>query len=343
VARVARTEGFSVGISFGYFLPTFFEAFAPHYGTRPDRPVPAQDAFAPQPEPVAIPPGVEPPFIPDDVVIPRVTPGGSAAGALGGIGAILIAGADLLVKIIEQRQLQQLGDIIFEQDVRIRDIVQKGLQKKLAQRAALEIEKRVQALLGAPETFEIPQAEPMRAPTQPRRPELFPATAPQEIVLNPLPQAVPDVFEPTVQPVPQRIGQPGTQPFPGTFDPVPFPLPTSPAPFLSPLPETPVRLPSRTNPLTPIEPVSVGSIPDTILGQVDAIFGEPVPSFEPLALAQAQPQPGTPTDKCAPVRCEEPDEEEPRLRCYKGLYREQRTSTDFTQWAEVDCNTGREL
>ena len=35
----------------------------------------------------------------------------------------------------------------------------------------------------------------------------------------------------------------------------------------------------------------------------------------------------------------------PRVSCFKGLYREGRMSDDidFTQWQEIDCDTGVEI
>jgi hypothetical protein len=48
------------------------------------------------------------------------------------------------------------------------------------------------------------------------------------------------------------------------------------------------------------------------------------------------------TDKCPARRCDD-DLDEPRTQCFKGLYREGPLETDFTQWVEIDCITGREV
>jgi len=51
----------------------------------------------------------------------------------------------------------------------------------------------------------------------------------------------------------------------------------------------------------------------------------------------------TKTKRCKPCKKCREEEDTPRDECFKGLYRENALETEFTQWVEIDCLTGREL
>jgi len=65
-------------------------------------------------------------------------------------------------------------------------------------------------------------------------------------------------------------------------------------------------------------------------------------SLDLATATQTATQTQTKTDKCKPRKCDD-DLEEPRTECFKGLYRENLAETEFTQWVQIDCLTGRDL
>jgi hypothetical protein len=83
------------------------------------------------------------------------------------------------------------------------------------------------------------------------------------------------------------------------------------------------------------DPVPLSSLPEPT-SELGFFEASDVNANLNLALAQqAQTQ-------CKPRKCRD-DENDPRTECFKGLYKEGRIDTDFTQWAEVDCESGKEL
>jgi hypothetical protein len=140
-------------------------------------------------------------------------------------------------------------------------------------------------------------------------PEIFPTAAP---IFSPVPAQIP-------APVPATVASP-----------VPASAPSQ-RPGLFPLFVSPVR-----SPLTVFDPVPVASQPGAVPGSQLGFFeATDVNANLNLALAQqAQTQ-------CKPRKCRD-DENDPRLECFKGLYKEGRIDTDFTSWVEIDCETGKE-
>ncbi len=90
-----------------------------------------------------------------------------------------------------------------------------------------------------------------------------------------------------------------------------------------------INLPFDTPLLTPPQGVSVpsgGTAPGRELG------------FQPTPQPNADLNPR----RCPRKKCDD-DLDDPRLDCFKGLYKEGRTDTEFTSWIQIDCETGREL
>ena len=290
--------------------------------------------------PVPIPPVIPepvpvfrtPPFIPgpaaNDPVfrVPKTPIGVAALGRLIGLGGLVISAADILVKVISQKQLEGLGDIIRDQDRQIADINIEAILERLSRERALRVEKKVAALLGAPETFELPQPAPRPQTVPGATPGIVaPETVPVEIPfpnVGPLPGPLTPTF-PELEPQPSAPGLPVPTPTGFPF-PVPLQIPSiSPLPFSSP----------SFSPLTVGDPGLVRSeLPGTASQfQVGTLE---LPIVSPAA--QADPA------RCRARKCDD-DLEFDRTECFKGLYRESLRSTGFTQWVQIDCITGREV
>ncbi len=292
-------------------------------------PSPVPTSPAPSPTPVFRTPPIFPggPAANDPIFRAPKTPIGVAAlGRLTGLGGLVISAADILVKVVTAAQIESLGDIIRQQDREIAEINTSAALEKIARERALEVSKKVEALLGAPETFELPQELPE------------PQTIPSEI---------PGIFGPasipTVSPSPTPAPFPGADPatLPDIFPSapgrtIPAPIPTgvpAPVPLPFPLPfglpfQIPFSDPSPIGDFGLPEPTPIGTGSQFDVGTVELPFPQPQPQTDPAR-------------KCRPRKCDEDGED--RAECFKGLYRESLRSTDFTQWVEVDCVTGREL
>jgi hypothetical protein len=81
-----------------------------------------------------------------------------------------------------------------------------------------------------------------------------------------------------------------------------------------------------------------GALTGVQSGSVPSPVGSASVTQFPFSQASLQQE----TSQCRPRRCDD-ELEEPRNRCFKGLYVEGLTSTEFIQWSPVDCLTGREL
>lgn len=253
---------------------------------------------------------------------------GTRFGLFGLAGAILIAGEVALINEILRRQQERIDRELEEQEREIEEINRRAQRQR-----ELEAIRRA----SADPLPDIP--DPVRVP----RPELFPDVLPLPI---PLPETAPvpslpgetrDPVTPAEPSVPS-IPAPGPLPVPSAPPvtlpppigaPLPSPVPSA-LPFVipffepfSPLNPSPSQVPA-SSPLTSVQTGSVQS-----LGQSFAL--------NPTSLAQ-QAQ----TDKCPARRCDD-DLDEPRDRCFKGLYREGPLETDFTSWVEIDCITGKEV
>lgn len=287
-----------------------------------------------------------------DVVFKRGVTFG--AGRLFGVGGLIITAAELLIDQIEKKQ---------ERDIERRmDDADEAAAAKIRRQREVDI-FAADVLVNAPAgTVDFPMSPP-DVPAEPFR--VFPRIPLPEPVTptpqtQPLPEPLPEIqfpevefgigTTPAVQPAPLVIPNPTpvpapvSQPFPGQFEsPSPFGEP-SPEPLISPI-DTSILigdlLPDvSTAPLTGVGP---GVLPSAGTGVL------PVGQIQPLNQSSfaAQPFPtpsptGTPVDRCPPRTCED-DLDEPRLECFKGLYRENLLDTDFTAWTEIDCITGKEL
>lgn len=331
-------------------FPDFdFNIFIDLFGHRQPRPPPDdQDAAKfpdpstlgalPFPQPTPAPPPTQLPGTPPPIQdFPRA-PGsndpifrGPIFGRLFGLGGVLIALEILILNEIEKRQDKRLNDIIRDQDRAIAEAAAQRAADKADREAALRVEKRVRGLLGAPETFDpTPQIEPPRPDISPGQSEaivLFPAGFPG---------------------LPDAIGDPGFGRDPLEFPEIPpprvgfpFPVPTPiplPAPLGFPIPiPPPVEVPF-VDPLTLFDPLPVpsGGVPDNVPVLGSAF--DPSAGFQPNPFANPQLNP----ERCPQRRCDE-DLDDPRIECFKGLYKEGRFDTGFTSWVPIDCDTGREL
>lgn len=264
-----------------------------------------------------------------------------------------------------------VAELLIEDKIRQRELdIQSGFEALERKREKLRAERGImrEVLVRSDDTGLAPESifsgaaaiPSMRVPTAPQPDAVSGGLAadPQAAIRVPVadPITIPDpvpgpiaapVGPPAVSPAPAGDPAPVTAPVPASI-PVPLPstvatpgfgIPTVPTPFPSPAPVSfPVAFPARSParqpvgdlfPLTGIEPTTVGSEPTTFG------FVEDLP--QPVALAQAQTQ-----RRCRP--CPE-DNPKPRDGCYKGLYVEGFLDNDvsYTEWAEVDCLTGREL
>lgn len=323
-------------------------AQAPDAGL-PALPVPTTPLPVPQP----LPPPSIPPFGGGGGVGVTVRIGGSAAndaifrrvgvsifGRILGPGAILITAAEILAEKIRRQQQKDQQDILDSQaeDQANRDRRQ-AKDSPVRAIPPLEIPGRSPLPeIGRPIPPKLP---PSDLPGMPRTPE-FPIDFPIPLPTPGAPIAPPVIPTPEV-PLPQAppiappdapvFGQPAPI-FPTTVplfpfgDLLPFPgpgvLPGIPNVPIGDIIGDPIGDPV---PLTPLTPVGPGSVPF------------PGGNIETLPTPQPVPQPDP--ARCRPRKCQD-DPDDPRERCFKGLYKEARTSTDFTQWVQIDCETGRE-
>jgi len=252
---------------------------------------------------------------------------GTRFGLFGLAGAILIAGEVALINEILRRQQERIDRELEEQEREIEEINRRAQRQR-----ELEAIRRASAdpLPDIPDFPRVPR--PDAPPSIPRQPVF-------------LPDIVPVPSLPGGTPAPSAPGEPAAPSIPA---PGPLPAPSAPPAGL-PLP-TPAPLPSVVPSLFPsvipfFEPFSpLNPLPDQlpVSSPLTGVRPSSVPSLgasfapNPAALGQ-QAQ----TDKCPARRCDD-DLEEPRDRCFKGLYREGPLETDFTSWVEIDCLTGKE-
>jgi hypothetical protein len=287
----------------------------------------------PLPAPVIVPPpGATPPIFPtgraaNDAIFKTV--GKSALPKILGPGSLVVTAVEILIEILQRRQDKLAEEIIESQDddraARARRAAREGELREVTIRGlGTDPDSPLPDFSGRPQTVSLPQ----RIPTifEPGRIVLPDIGIPLPRIGAPggLPRQIPNPVSPPEPAIP-RVPSPVAVPTPRTTpqsDPFPFPLP-----FLFPfsVPQ-PVGSPRR---LTPSNPLSVPS-PGAPVGM--ATFLEP----RNMPLQQTNP------DRCRPRRCDD-DLEEERTNCYKGLYREGPFDTDFTQWIEIDCLTGKEI
>lgn len=254
-------------------------------------------------------------------------------------------------------RLLRLGGIISAvataADIAIRMGQEEAINRE--QREREEIDAQIARRLGSDNplgTVTVTGDPDFSVPAPSSQPEIFP-----EINLPDV--AIPPGQVPTPQPSP--MPQPGGAPFPvQTPNTVPVPGPIAePVPVSDPVPsadpESPFipDLPGFGNPeiipqfATPqpvgfptFQPVGDLFTPRrlTELEPDPVTFGDVIE----LPVPEPVPQPDTAQRRCKP--CKE-DNPLPREQCFKGLYKEGRldTEVDFTEWAEINCETGIEL
>jgi len=194
-----------------------------------------------------------------------------------------------------------------------------------------------------------PAETPIEIPNSPQFPSEFPSQVP-EISPQPveLPEQAPGRGKPDVapelDPLPDALPEPGADPVP-LKDPELLPEPETRPGFGVPQEVTfpdspPVQFPE----FPPVQDPQFRPVGDPVGSPLSTPFN--LTDFEPgsLDLPQPQPQPQTdPQRRCKPCPEEEPPE--PREKCFKGGYKEGRMDDDleFFQWAQIDCETGKEL
>lgn len=300
-----------------------------------------------------------------------VAPGGAGRGlgkvllraGLRGLGAALSAAgfAQEVVKTLREREDYESERMLEAQEEMIRAKLEKKRRDKEVRSTGVRGDA---AGVGPP--AESPNRFPSRVvlpvpTTPPVRPEIRPDIAPT--IGSPSPDIQPPtVPEPTATPRGGRSPVAGTEVLPtGLPGEVSFPS-GAPAPFPNPVPTptpTPIGTPGFGVPGTvspfpgpvsfPVPPPVATPFRQPVSDPVEfASPFEPLTAFEvgevelpnPTAFAQPQPQP---QQRCRP--CPKDDPPEPRTSCFKGLYKEGRMDNeiDFTEWAEIDCETGEEL
>lgn len=319
--------------TFGLFFPIVFGPIVIGPRRRPPRAggLSALPQAVPQPPPFSPPPTFPGGPAANDPIFKKALSRRIPIASLGrllGLGGLIVTAAEILVKVIEKRQLDRMGDILADQDrvtarINIEAIIERELRKKL-----LRAEKKVRALESAPETLEIPEVEPPPAPLRRIAPEIFPDVFPATTTPFPVPSPVPIEVPGPVAPT---VPRPAPVPLPA---PLPFPVPrTFPLGLPAPLPIffprfTPVGDPQL---LTPFQSTPLPS-PGT--GPTSQFAFSPDPRLQPQLSPQTDPE-----QRCK-RRC---DDRENRTQCFKGLFRESTSSIDFTDWQEVDCITGRDI
>jgi hypothetical protein len=104
--------------------------------------------------------------------------------------------------------------------------------------------------------------------------------------------------------------------------------------FFPPFVITPIRVPTRV----------AGTVASPLLTQVQGgALGSPQlhPRLSSNPALALQPQLASSAGECKPRKCQD-DENDPRVECFKGLYKEGHIDTDFVPWIEIDCVTGKE-
>lgn len=276
------------------------------------------------------------------------------AGRILNPAGAIIAAAGVIADAVAEIQRQTIDDEVEAANAR--------LQRKIARRAKEAVLRTTRVRgdierpgaaeqLGDSPTPEIvlpgvgPIARPEPERIQPRRP----------VEVDPLGR--PDI--PAADPAPSVSPGPGRRVGPGT---VQFPRPTvTPRPRAAPS-SAPVRLPELATPgfgspeafQAPVgDPRFIAPpVQFPVFRPVGDVFSPPAAprlpdnltrfQDDPLQFPQPNPQPDPARQRCKP--CKE-DNPEPRERCFKGLYREGRldTQVDFTEWAEINCETGVEI
>lgn len=289
-------------------------------------------------------------------------------GRLGGVVGTVAGIATEVAREILTKQERDIEDNLEAQNA--------AIQKKLDRRAKEKVLRTtgVQRASGRPDPageFRDRAAPERVLPVPGVRPPSDPFPAADPVVPRipaPEPELTPGTPTPPRDPGERRRRQPGERPVRGPVSPVTGTPGLDPAPFPAPEPLTgPVSVP------TPLPPLAT---PGFGVPEVFGVPGSPVPRpgtvpqfpvFQPVGLPrppprpvappvnltdfnidplqfpvpEAQPQPD-PARRCKP--CKE-DNPKPRDKCFKGLYRERRldTEVDFVEWAEINCETGREL
>lgn len=301
--------------------------------------------------PVSVPSVPAPPAAPPPVGTPPIFPTGPAAndpifrqrgaglgrllGRLSGIGGAVLTAADILILILEKRQQARFDEILREQSEQ---------RESARRRAARDQELREITIRGLGTDPRSPQPDPPVEPAPSR-----PRSVPQPIFLPDL-LPLPDIVLPSARPeapslprVPVEIPQPT---LPGV-SPVPTPRGVPRAPGAP----SPVRMP-RLSPsifLLPFLPFgqpagvpSPGARPAPLTGPRSGSLPSPRGFLDPIQFPQPQPQTDPARERCRPRKCDD-DLEDDRTECFKGLYREGLRDTDFTQWVQIDCITGKEI
>jgi len=296
--------------------------------------VPPDVAFLPPP----LPPSIRPPFgfPPVELTLPTATEpivgqvirvGRILRGV--GLGALIIIAAEILVKVIERRQVRRMDQILDDQDL---DDARRQVERELERHRRKQITIKPGRLPLPP--LALPEILPEILPS---RPEILPE------IFEPAPEIFPEIFD-----LPAPISAPGQFPelpaplalpeiavpgqTPGIFGPIavpapvadPFELPVS-APLIDPVPfeilfPTPVVVLPPPGVLTPIDPLL---IPSTLV---------PFPGLDP----QLQPQlrQPTPTQQCQIVK----RRRRRKGRCREGFFVERPGDTKFITWRERACS-----
>jgi len=270
----------------------------------------------------------------------------------------LLRNAGKLLRVSPGDLILGIAEIIIDREISDRKFYREQSRKQLTERKRrAEQEKRLRAIKlrhrvaglpagqtsGAPGS---PQAVPVpgEAPSVPSVPGSVPIPEPDiEPIAIPEPVAVPDIF-PDVGPVIAPGTAPQTAPAPA---PVLLPAPAVGLPTGGfGVPQTAQQAFPSFFTATPSAPATPGINFRRIVRKRLTRLQEQVVDFEvgkiELPSPQAVPQTDPAKRRCKP--CKE-DNPKPREKCMKGIYYEGPldTDVDFREWAEVDCQTGREL
>lgn len=261
------------------------------------------------------------------------------------IGGLIITAAQLLAALLEKKQLREMQEELERQRDNIEGIERRGRADTPVRTIGVEPIIRIGDAPISPDR--LPAPIPTVPPQFPLPDFEFPIGIPPSRA--PLPEPMPEA-EPVILPVgppdrpigvpaePRRLPVPTVPPLAPAPVPSPVDIPISPF-FITPLPFSapgpapfspgdPILSPiGDPDLLTPFETPSVPSGPE--IGFVDLPIESPLPQADTA-------------ERCKPQKCDD-DLDEPRTECFKGLYREGFRDTDFTQWVEIDCATGREL
>lgn len=295
-------------------------------GTLSALPAPATPFPTPAPAPSGNPFGIPDIFggtAANDPIFRRESVFRRFGGRVLGPGSVVILAAEMIAKEIERRQREEMDEIIDRQD----EDREARSRRNSRESEIILIETGRSPRPGTVSTspVEIPVRFPVEFPDVSPRPSDMPQSVPRRAV--PFPDATPAIdVEPVEIPNPVPTPAKSSQPKPATVGStassrLPNPLSGTffPNPFLFPVGDLFPRLtaPQTANVTSPKGNIELRPIN----------FGDPAYQQE--------------TNKCRPRRCED-DLEEPRNECFKGLYREGLQDTEFNQWVEIDCLTGRE-